>query len=105
MEPLNGFECRQTASSVAKGRNKRVLPPAEGRRSPDNFPNQIKQATAPSLRPGWRRSTSNVSLLKKSGTGIERQSDAERLLPGGALGSSQSLGDFRRSGFLFRQRL
>lgn len=48
---------------------------------------------------------SNVSLLKKSGTGIERQPDAECLLARSALCSTQSLGNLRGGGFLFRQRL
>jgi hypothetical protein len=42
---------------------------------------------------------------EKSGTGIERQPDAERFLTRGAFRPFQLLGNFRRGGLLFRQRL
>jgi len=42
---------------------------------------------------------------KKSGTGIEREPDAERLLARGAFRPFQLLGNFGRGGPLFGQRL
>ena len=47
---------------------------------------------------------SNVSLLKKSGSRIERQPHAESLLARRALGPPQPLGNLPGSGFLFCQR-
>ncbi len=57
------------------------------------------------LHAGRRRPVSQTLLLRKSGTGVEGQPDAERLLPRRALGPLQLFGYFRRGGFLFRQRL